>query len=258
MGDRGEKMDLGLSGKHAIVTGGSRGVGKEIALSLAGEGAQVTLTYQGQREKADEVVGEIQAKGGNALAVKMDLADSTSIQALFQQATSHGSVDILINNAGVWPKGYVKDLTLSDWTDTINKNLTSVFLLSQLFVQQCLHHQKGGKILNISSQAAFHGATTGHAHYAASKSGILGFARSLAREHASDGITINNLALGIVETDMVRSSLQEKEDYYLSRIPLGRVAQPKEIADIATFLVSEKANYLTGSTFDATGGMLMR
>ncbi|UTR07554.1 3-oxoacyl-ACP reductase FabG [Alkalihalobacillus sp. LMS6] len=252
-------MDLGLSGKHAIVTGGSRGVGKEIALSLAEEGAQVTLTYQGQREKADKVVGEIQANGGNAYAVKMDLADSTSIQALFQQATRHvGSVDILINNAGVWPKGYVKNLTLSDWTDAINKNLTSVFLLSQLFVQHCLQHEKRGKVLNITSQAAFHGATTGHAHYAASKSGILGFARSLAREHASDGITINNLALGIVETDMIRSSLQEKEDYYLSRIPLGRVAQPKEIADIATFLVSEKANYLTGSTFDATGGMLMR
>ncbi|MFB4213950.1 SDR family NAD(P)-dependent oxidoreductase [Shouchella sp. JSM 1781072] len=252
-------MDLGLSGKHAIVTGGSRGVGKEIALSLAEEGAQVTLTYQGQREKADKVVGEIQANGGSAYAVKMDLADSTNIQALFQQATRHvGSVDILINNAGVWPKGYVKDLTLSDWTDTINKNLTSVFLLSQLFVQHCLQHEKRGKVLNITSQAAFHGATTGHAHYAASKSGILGFARSLAREHASDGITINNLALGIVETDMIRSSLQEKEDYYLSRIPLGRVAQPKEIADIATFLVSEKANYLTGSTFDATGGMLMR
>ncbi|MFS0785896.1 3-oxoacyl-ACP reductase family protein [Shouchella sp. 1P09AA] len=252
-------MDLGLSGKHAIVTGGSRGVGKEIALSLAAEGVHVTLTYQGQREKAEEVVGEIQATGRNAHAVKMDLADSTSMQALFQQANAQvGAADILINNAGVWPKGYIKDLTLSDWTDTINKNLTSVFLLSQLFVQQCLDHQKGGKILNITSQAAFHGATTGHAHYAASKAGILGFARSLAREHASDGITVNNLALGIVETDMIRSSLQEKEDYYLSRIPLGRVAQPKEMAEIATFLVSEKANYLTGSTFDATGGMLMR
>ncbi|WP_144558559.1 SDR family NAD(P)-dependent oxidoreductase [Shouchella miscanthi] len=250
-------MNLGLQGKHAIVTGGSRGVGREMALCLADEGAKVTITYHGHKEKADEVVKAIREKGQVANAVQMDLADTKSIEETVEQAFYFGVVHILINNAAVWPTRYIKDMSLHEWNETLQTNLTSVFLLSQLFVQHCVHQKRPGTLLNIISQAAFHGSTTGHAHYAASKSGILGFAKSLAREHAKDRITVNNLALGIVETDMIRKSLQKKEEYYLNRIPIGRVAQPREMAEIATFLVSEKANYVTGSTFDATGGMLM-
>ncbi|RQW21905.1 SDR family oxidoreductase [Bacillus sp. C1-1] len=251
-------MNLGLQGKHAIVTGGSRGVGREMALCLADEGAQVTLTYHGHKEKADEVVKAIKGKGKVANAVQMNLADPTSIKEMVKQALQFGVVDILVNNAAVWPTRYIKDMSLLEWNETLQTNLTSVFLVSQLFVQQCVQQKRAGTLLNIISQAAFHGSTTGHAHYAASKSGIVGFAKSLAREHAKDKITVNNLALGIVETDMIQKSLQEKEEYYINRIPIGRVAQPREMAEIATFLVSEKANYVTGSTFDATGGMLMR
>ncbi|MFD2924829.1 SDR family NAD(P)-dependent oxidoreductase [Halobacillus naozhouensis] len=169
-----------------------------------------------------------------------------------------GTADFLVNNAAIWPTSYVKDMSLTEWNETLDINLRSVFLTSQTFANHCLNENKRGKILNITSQAAFNGSTTGHAHYAASKSGMIGFSISLARELAKDGINVNNLALGIVETDMIKDKLEKNQNYYLNRIPLGRVAEPREIADIASFLVSEKANYITGATLDATGGMLMR
>lgn len=252
-------MDFGLSGKTAIVTGGSRGVGREIALTLAQEGANVMLTYRGNKEQAEEVVKQITQLGRKAAALRVDLGASDETIGLIEETIAKfGTVDILVNNAAVWPTSYVKEMSLEDWNSTLNTNLTSVFLTCQTFVNHCLTKNKQGKILNITSQAAFHGSTTGHAHYAASKAGMVGFTISLAREVAKAGINVNNLALGIVETDMIKDNLAEKGDYYLNRIPLGRVAKPKEIAEIASFLVSEKANYITGATLDATGGMLMR
>ncbi|MFE0507227.1 SDR family NAD(P)-dependent oxidoreductase [Peribacillus butanolivorans] len=252
-------MDLGIQGKTAIITGGSRGVGRETALSLAHEGANVVLTYQGNQKKAQEVVEEIKSLGCKAVSFQVNLANADAAVELIHKSIEHfGEVDLLINNAGVWPTSYVKDMSLAEWNETIEINLTSVFLTCQTFANHCLERNKRGKILNITSQAAFHGSTTGHAHYAASKAGMVGFTISLAREIAKNGINVNNLALGIVETDMIRESLEKNEDYYVNRIPLGRVATAKEIADIAIFLVSEKANYITGATLDATGGMLMR
>ncbi|GED13929.1 SDR family NAD(P)-dependent oxidoreductase [Aneurinibacillus migulanus] len=252
-------MELGIKGKTAIVTGGSRGVGREIALVLADEGAKVVVTYQKSEAKAIEVVEEIKQKGGEAFAIQCDVGQANDCIELVQKSIDHfGTVDILVNNAAIWPKSYVKDMDLEEWNSTIDTNLTSVFLTSQTFVNHCLEQNKGGKILNITSQAAFHGSTTGHAHYAASKAGMIGFTISLAREVAKNNINVNNLALGIVETEMIKDSLQKNEDYYLNRIPLGRVAKPHEIAEIVSFLVSEKANYITGATLDATGGMLMR
>ncbi|MFC7395481.1 SDR family NAD(P)-dependent oxidoreductase [Scopulibacillus cellulosilyticus] len=252
-------MDLGLKGKTAIVTGGSRGVGREIALALAKEGADVALTYRSNRDKAQEVVEDIRSLGRKAFAYQVDLANADeTIEIVKKSIEDLGGVDVLINNAGVWPKSHVKDMSLPDWEGTLDINLTSVFLTCRTFINYCLERNKKGKILNITSQAAFHGSTTGHAHYAASKAGMVGFTISLAREVAKNGINVNNLALGIVETDMIRDSLKKNRDYYINRIPIGRPATPKEIADIAVFLVSDKANYLTGATLDATGGMLMR
>jgi 3-oxoacyl-[acyl-carrier protein] reductase len=138
-------------------------------------------------------------------------------------------------------------------------NLTAVFLMSQLFIQGKLNSKiTGGKILNITSQAAFTGSTTGHSHYAASKAGVVAFTTSMAREVAQYGINVNAVALGIVETEMLRATLEADRKYYESRIPLGRVATPEDIAKIAVFLVSDGASYVTGATIDATGGMLMR
>lgn len=252
-------MDLRIQGKTAIVTGGSRGVGRAIVLALAREGANLVFTYQGNRVKAEEVADEACRLGAQAKAIQLDLSDAKAAEQLVDQAANaFGRVDILINSAGVWPKSYVKDMELAEWNETMQINLTSVFLTCQRFVNHCLEQGNPGKILNVTSQAAFHGSTTGHAHYAASKAGLVGFTISLAREHAKDQINANNLALGIVETDMIKDALTKNEEYYVNRIPLGRVAQPAEIAEIASFLVSEKANYITGATLDATGGMLMR
>ncbi|EIT84295.1 short-chain dehydrogenase/reductase SDR [Fictibacillus macauensis ZFHKF-1] len=252
-------MDLALQNKTAIVTGASRGVGRAIALALGAEGVTVIVHYHVRKEAALDVVRTIVSSGGQALALACDLGDATDCQRFMDACyEAVGSVDILINNAGIWPQGWAKDLSLADWNETMQINLTSVFLTSQAFVQQALAHNQPGVILNMTSQAAFHGSTTGHAHYAASKAGVVSFTVSLAREMAPHGIRVNALALGIVETDMTEAALKERRDYYEKRIPLGRVATPEEIANIATFLVSNRAGYMTGTTVDATGGMLMR
>ncbi len=252
-------MELGLRGKTAVITGGSRGVGRETALALAREGANVAITFQGNKEKAQEVVDMIKELGSRAISFQLNLADTEAAIELMERSRQYfGEVDLLINNAAVWPTSFVKDMSLSEWNETLDINLTSVFLTCKSFVNHCLECDKPGKILNITSQAAFHGSTTGHAHYAASKAGLVGFAVSLAREVAKHRINVNNLALGIVETDMIKDALDKNPDYYVNRIPIGRVAKAEEIADIACFLVSEKADYMTGATLDATGGMLMR
>ncbi|HBQ0812332.1 TPA: SDR family oxidoreductase, partial [Klebsiella pneumoniae] len=169
-----------------------------------------------------------------------------------------GKADILVNNAGIWLSGYVTEISPQDWDLVMNVNLKAIFHLSQLFVNHCLQHDQMGSILNITSQAAFHGSTTGHAHYAASKAGLVAFAISLAREVAKQKINVNNIAVGIMDTAMIRKNIEQNPDYYVSRIPVGRVAQPQEIADIGVFMVSPKTSYMTGATLDVTGGMLMR
>lgn len=252
-------MDLNLKNKCAIVTGASRGVGKGIALALAKEGAYVAINYNKSEESCKEVVNEIVKNGGRALAVKADLANPQDCIKLIDAAEKEfGCVDILINNAGIWLKNWIQDITLDEWKKTIDVNLTSVFLTSQAFIKKNILQKRNGKILNITSQAAFHGATTGHAHYAASKAGVVALTVSMAREMARYGINVNAVALGMVKTDMVSKALANNEDYYINRIPVGRVATPDDIGKIVTFMVSEAADYITGATIDATGGMLMR
>ncbi|MDN4091810.1 3-oxoacyl-ACP reductase FabG [Brevibacillus agri] len=255
----GIDMDFGIKGKSAIITGASRGVGRAIALALAKEGAKVVINYNRSADSANEAADLIRQKGGECITIQADIGKKEECDRLMAEATAaFGSADILVNNAGVWPKNWVTDISLAEWNHTMDVNLTSVFLTCQSFVHHLLAEKRRGKILNVTSQAAFHGSTTGHAHYAASKAGVVAFTVSLAREVAKQGINVNALALGIVETDMIKADLELKKDYYVNRIPLGRVAKPEEIADIAAFLVSEKANYITGATMDATGGMLMR
>ncbi|WP_026894395.1 SDR family NAD(P)-dependent oxidoreductase [Clostridiisalibacter paucivorans] len=252
-------MDLKLKGKSAIVTGGSRGVGRGICLALAKEGANVVINYNSSNESALKLKNEIESLGGNAVTVKANLGNPEDCKNLIEEAEkTFGNVDILINNAGVWPQNWVQDIPLDEWNKTIDINLTSVFLTSQAFVRKNIDKNRPGKILNITSQAAFNGSTTGHAHYAASKAGVVSLTVSMAREMSKYDINVNAIALGIVETDMTKKALESKEDYYLNRIPIGRVATPKDIGDIALFMVSEPASYITGATIDATGGMLMR
>ena len=253
-------MDLNLHHRTAIVTGGATGLGKEFVLSLAREGVNICFTYMRDEERPEQLIATVKSSASvEIIAVKTDLSDEHSRENLFATCLERlGNADILVNNAGIWLSGYVTEITQQEWDSVMNVNLKAVFHLSQLFVTHCLAKAQAGSILNITSQAAFHGSTTGHAHYAASKAGLVAFSISLAREVAKQKINVNNIAVGIMDTAMIRKNIEQNPDYYVSRIPVGRVAQPHEIADIGVFMVSPKTRYMTGATLDVTGGMLMR
>ncbi len=251
-------MDLGLKGKNAIVTGGAGGVGAAIAEVLAEEGANLVVSDIDE-PKARAAAERCSARGVRAFALRTDLlSESDCAQMIDRAERMLGPIDILINNAGLWPTNLVVDIPLSEWRKTMDLNLTAVFLASQRFVQKVLERGSRGKILNITSQAAFNGSTTGHAHYAAAKSGVVTFTISLSREVAAKGINVNALALGMVETGMNEAILATNREYYEKRIQIGRIAKPVEVARFAAFLVSGCADYFTGATYDATGGMLAR
>ena len=252
-------MDLKLNGKKAIITGSTKGIGKAIALSLAAEGCQVVVTGR-DKEQLETTVQEIKkASGTIAYPIRIDLQKEGSAEQLLQIGIEIlGDIDILVNNAGIWPTSYVTDMSKDEFEKTMYLNLEVPYLLSKNAANYFLERKKKGKIIHIVSQAAFHGSTTGHAHYAASKAGLVAFMISQAREVAKYGININAVAPGMVDTDMVRDNVLKNEEYYKNRIPVGRLARPEEIANVVTFLASERADYLTGITIDATGGMLMR
>jgi 3-oxoacyl-[acyl-carrier protein] reductase len=251
-------MDLGLEGKVAVVAGGSRGMGRTVALALGREGAKVAVNYAKSPQAAEEVVREISAEGGTALAVQGDVSQAAEVDAMFRQVVEKlGPVDILVHTAGIWPTATVVEMKEEDWRRTLDVNLTGVFLTNQWLVRHLLERKAPGKIVNFTSQAAFRGSTTGHAHYASSKAGVVAFTVSLAREVAKHGIQVNAVAPGMVYTDMTAPVLKDPS-YYLTRIPIGRIAQPEEIADLVLFLVSERNSYMIGATIDISGGMLMR
>jgi 3-oxoacyl-[acyl-carrier protein] reductase len=253
-------MDLNLKDKVAIVTGGSRGLGRAICLGLAAEGANVVVNCRRSRDKAEELVKQIETTcGTRALAAVCDVSKSKGVEEVFQLAeTTFGAIDILINNAAIWPTSYVKDTTEDEWNRTMTINLTGPFLTCREAVRRWLAQGRPGRIVNVSSQAAFHGSTSGHAHYAASKAGLVTFTVSLAREVARQGIHVNAVAPGMMVTDMARDALAEDEQRYIDRTPLGRIADPAEVANVVVFLASDRASYMTGATVDVTGGMLMR
>jgi len=252
-------MDLGLEDKVAIVTGGSRGLGRAISRGLAAEGAKVGGNWRENADAADALVAEIaRSHGTEALTVKADVSQEADIDAMFRLTeTELGRVDVLVNNAGVWPTAYVQDMTLDAWNHTLAVNLTGPLLASRAAVRRWLATGVKGSIVNVSSQAAFRGSTTGHAHYAASKAGLIALTVSLAREVAPHGIRACAIAAGMMDTDMARDALEQNAQAYLDRIPLGRIADPSEIARVAVFLASDRASYMTGVTVNVTGGMLM-
>jgi 3-oxoacyl-[acyl-carrier protein] reductase len=260
-------MDLRLKDKVALVTGGSRGLGRAISLGLAAEGAKVAINYYRDLTKRVDLVDEAtavakeirQAYGHDALPVPGDVSRADDVVQMFNLTeTAFGPVDVLVNNAGIWPTAYVKDMTEEQWNQTLEINLTGTFLTCREAVRRWLGAGRRGRIVNITSQAAFHGSTTGHAHYAASKAGVVAFTVSLAREVAPQGIHVNAVAPGMMSTEMAREALEKGIEEYLKRIPLRRVADAAEVADGVVFLASERAGYITGATLDVTGGMLMR
>ncbi|MCR4413689.1 MAG: 3-oxoacyl-ACP reductase FabG [Thermoguttaceae bacterium] len=260
-------MDLNLRDKVALVTGGSRGLGRAICLGLAAEGARVAIHYYRDLDQGIDLVAEaaelakvLRAGHGVATtAVPGNVAKADDVREMFRQTEAAlGPIDILVNNAGIWPTAYVREMTEDQWNATIAVNLTGPFLTCREAVRRWLDAGRKGRIVNITSQAAFHGSTTGHAHYAASKAGLVTFSISLAREVASQGIYVNCVAPGMMTTEMAREALEKGQEEYLKRIPLRRIADPAEVACAVVFLASDRASYITGATIDVTGGMLMR
>ena len=253
-------MDLQINSRVALVTGGSRGLGRAICLGLAAEGAHVAVNYRRDGELAGAVVAELQQTHGvRAMSVYGDVSQEDDVQEMFHRVEDRFSkLDILVNNAGMWLTASVPDMTETDWEQTFAVNLKGPFLTCREATRRWLASARDGRIVNVSSQAAFQGATTGHAHYAASKAGLVNFTLSLAREMAPHGIRANAVAAGMMRTEMTHETLKTNEDKYLDRIPLRRIGDPAEVANIVVFLASERASYMTGATVDVTGGMLMR
>lgn len=250
-------MNLELANKTAVITGAAGGIGRKLAVGLAAEGCHVALLDLSE-EKAAEAAQAAQTDQAKASAFYCDVTKRVSIESAFAAVErAFGPAHILINSHQFWPHDWFVDITDEQWRKTIDVNLTSYYLTCQAMVRQMLKKGVGGSILNISSQAAFRGATTGHAHYAAAKAGILGLTKSIAREVATRGITCNALAPGMALTPATEATLAENKEKYLDRIPLRRIAEPEEVADVAIFLVSPKAKYMTGTTVDISGGLLM-
>ncbi len=252
-------MELGIKGKAAIVTGGGSGVGRAISLGLAKEGADVVVADI-NLDNAEKVVAECKALGVEAVGIKVDLSNQEQTYSMIEDACKAigKDIQILVNNAGFWPTNTVKDTPLKEWYLTFDINMTAVFTACKAMTNSLVDKGIKGKILNITSQAAFNGATTGHAHYAASKSAVVTFTISMAKEVAQYGINVNSMALGVVNTPMIAKAKSDREGYYESRVPFKRLAEPEEVANMALFLVSDKADYFTAGTYDATGGMLSR
>jgi 3-oxoacyl-[acyl-carrier protein] reductase len=253
-------MDLGLNGKVALVTGGSKGLGRTVCMQLAAEGATVAVNYRGDVELADRVVAEIERDHGmEAMSVYGDVSREEDVQEMFRRIDKRFShVEILVNNAAICPTCPVNEMSLKQWQETLAVNLTGTFLTSREMIQRLLDLQQTGRIVNVASQAAFRGSTTGHAPYDASKGGMVSFTVSLAREVASHGIAVNAVAPGMMLTEMTAATLEANQAKYLARIPLNRIAKTGEIADVIVLLTSQRASYMTGATVDVSGGMLMR
>jgi 3-oxoacyl-[acyl-carrier protein] reductase len=254
-------MELNLDGKVALVTGGSRGIGVAICKGLAAEGVKVGLNYRKSKDEAEALADEINSDAfpGSAFVMQADVSKPEAIPLMFDALENEfGPVDILVNNAAYCPSGPIESYSVEDWEFTFSLNVTGVFIASQEFVKRQRANKLKGAIVNIASQAAFLGSTSGHLPYDSSKGAMVSMTRSIAREVAAEGIRVNAIAPGMVMTEMVAEIWEQKKDFYLSRIPMKRIAEPEEVANATIFLASDAASFMTGTTLDLTGGMMMR
>ncbi len=243
-----------LKDQIAIVTGGSRGIGRAIARALAAEGARIAVVYRGSREAADQVVGEIAQAGGSALAIQADVADRASVAACVQQAEKElGPVTILVNNAGVIADGLFVRLTPQEWEKVLQTNLGGVFHFCHELAFPMMQRRKG-RIINISSVAAEH-VNPGQTNYAASKGAINAFTRALAVELAKRGVTVNAIAPGFIETDMSAAVRNKAGDRIAKYIPMRRIGTPEDVARVAVFLAGPDSAYMTGQVLTVDGGL---
>ena len=243
-----------LTGKVALVTGASRGIGREIAVTLAEYGADVIVNYNGSKEKAEEVVSQITALGRKAMAMQCSVSDFAACGEMMTTAlTEFGKIDILVNNAGITKDNLVMKMTEEDFDAVIDTNLKGTFNTIKHLYRSFLK-QRSGRIINLSSVSGVLG-NAGQVNYAASKAGVIGITKSMARELASRNITVNAVAPGYIATDMTNDMSDSAKEATLASIPLKRVGEPKEIAEMVAFLASDKAAYITGQVISVDGGM---
>ncbi len=245
---------LDLTGKVAIVTGASRGIGRAVAVLLASRGAHVVAAARGDHAAA--AASAIQVAGRRAEAASLDVLDTASVEALVGGALErHGHIDILVNNAGIARDQLLLRMKREDWDQVIATNLTAAFACAQAVIKPMIK-QRGGRIINISSVVGQTG-NGGQTNYAASKAGLIGFSKALAREVASRHITVNVVAPGLIDTDMTRTITGRMQGDWAAQIPLGRLGDPGDVAAAVCFLASDEASYITGQVLAVNGGMYM-
>ncbi len=243
-----------LAGKTALVTGSTRGIGRAAALELARLGARVVINYRESKEAANEVLQHIEQQGGKALALKADVGKSADVEQLFAELThTFGGVDILVNNAGLTRDNLLMRITEADWDIVLNTNLKSAYLCSKLAVRSMLK-ARWGRIINVSSVAGIAG-NPGQTNYSAAKAGMIAFTKSLAQEVGSRGITVNAVAPGLVETELIGHLDEAARQRLLDHVALRRIGTPEDIAGVIAFLCTPAADYITGQVLVVDGGM---
>ena len=247
---------MNLTGKVALVTGASRGIGQATAIELAKAGADVVVNFIGNEAVAQETVEKIEALGRKAIKIKANVGDADDVQAMVDEAiATFGHIDILVNNAGITRDGLLIRMKDSDWDEVLNINLKGVYLVTKA-VAKLMVKQRAGRIINMTSVSGVTG-NVGQANYAAAKAGAIGFTKTCAKELAARGITVNAVAPGFIETAMTDVLPEKIKEGIAATVPFGRMGQPEEIASVVTFLASDFASYITGQVLNVDGGMVM-
>ena len=245
-----------FDGKAAVVTGASRGIGRTVALRLAAEGAKVVVNYSGSQDKAEAVVEEIRAAGGEAFVFQANVSDADQVKDMMDETIKQfGSIDFLVNNAGITRDNLLMRMKEDEWDDVLSINLKGVFLCTKAVTRQMMR-QRAGKIVNLASVVGIVG-NPGQANYVAAKAGVIGLTKTTAKELAARNILVNAVAPGFITTDMTDDLGDDMKEQLLLTIPLGKLGSAEDVANTVAFLLSDEAKYITGQTINVDGGMVM-